>query len=84
MARLVDKYRDTGTVLNITANGGTHYNGVTIVETFDDFIVLEGEAAGERSGGQWRGGRVNVLINSITRFEPMDIGTKIKLNLRGM
>jgi hypothetical protein len=84
MARLVDRYRDEGTILYITGNGGTHYNGVRIVETFDDFIVLEGEAAGERSGGAWRGGRVNVLINSITRFEPMDIGTKVKLNLRGM
>lgn len=84
MARLVDKFRDEGTMMNITGNGGTHYNGVHIVETYEDFVVIEGEAAAERSGGNWRGGRVNVLINSITRFEPVDVGTRVKLNLRGL
>jgi len=83
MSRLVDKYRDEGTILNITGNGGTHYNGVRIVDTYDDFIVIEGEAASERAGGNWRGGIVNVSIVSITRFEPVAIGTKIKMNLKG-
>ncbi len=84
MVRLVDKYCEEGTLMNITGNGGTHYNGVRIVGTYEDFIVLEGEAAAERAGGNWRGGRVNVLINSITRLEPVDVGTKVKLNLRGL
>ncbi|MCD6118856.1 hypothetical protein J7K50_03355 [bacterium] len=83
MARLVDKYRDEKTILNVTGNSGTHYNGVTIVATYDDFIVLDGESAAERAGGNWRGGRVNVLIGSITRFEPVAVSQKVRLNLKG-
>ncbi|MEP0813839.1 MAG: hypothetical protein HRF49_04130 [bacterium] len=84
MSRLVDKYRSDGTLLNITGNGGTHYNGVTIVECYDDFIVVEGEAASERSGGNWRGGRVNINIVSITRLEPVATEQQVRLRLKGL
>lgn len=83
MARLVENYREIGTMLNITANAGVHYNGVKIVDVYEDFIVIEGDRTGERSGGNWRGGRVNVNIATITRLEEVSDEHRIRLNLRG-
>ena len=84
MARLVDKLKTEQTLLNITGNGGVHYNGVVVVEVYDDFIVVEGEAVGERSGGNWRGGKVNVNIVSITRLEAVATEQQVRLRLKGM
>lgn len=83
MARLVDKFRDEGDLLNVTGNGGVHYNAVRIVETFDDFIVIEAAEGAERGGGGWRGGRVNVNIATITRLETVETSQKVRLGLRG-
>lgn len=83
MARLVDKYRDEGDLLNVTGNGGVHYNAVRIVETFDDFMVIQAAEGAERGGGGWRGGRVNVNISTITRLETVETSQKVRLGLRG-
>ena len=84
MPRLVDKYLRDEQLLNVTGNGGTHYNAVRIVEAYDDFIVCEGESASERSGGNWRGGRVNVNITTITRFEPVATEQQVRIKLKGL
>lgn len=81
--KLVERYMQDGTELNITGNGGTHYNGVRIVEVYDDFIVVEAGETAVRSAGQFRGGRTNVNICSITRLEEAELASRIRGNLMG-
>lgn len=76
--KLVERYMQDGTELNITGNGGTHYNGVRIVEVYDDFIVVEAGAAAMRTAGQFRGGLTNVNLFTITRLEEAELAGRIR------
>jgi len=76
--KLVDKYMQDGRELNISGNGGTHYNGVRIVEVYDDFIVVEPGETAMRTAGQFRGGRTNINLYSITRLEETEIASRIR------
>ena len=81
--KLVDRYMQDGTELNISGNGGTHYNGVRVVEVFDDFIVVEPSDSAVRQAGQFRGGRANINICSITRLEEAELASRVRGNLMG-
>jgi hypothetical protein len=76
--KLVDKYMQDGTELNISGNGGTHYNGVRIVEVYDDFIIVEAGETAMRTAGQFRGGRTNINICTITRLEEAELASRIR------
>jgi len=82
--RLVDKYRDDGTVLNITGNAGIHYNSVVITEAYDDFIVVEPASGAERAGGAFRGDHANINLATITRFEEAGAEQKLRARLKGL
>jgi hypothetical protein len=81
--KLTEQYMQQGTELNITGNGGTHYNGVRIVEVYDDFIVVEAGETAVRSAGQFRGGRTNISLFSITRLEEAELASRIRGNILG-
>lgn len=72
--KLVEQLMNDGTELNITGNGGTHYNGIKIVEVWDDFITIEVGNTGMRQAGQYRGGATYVNIATITRIELANAG----------
>lgn len=72
--KLVEKLMEEGAELNITGNGGTHYNGVKIVEVWDDFITIQVGDTGVRQSGQFRGGATHVNITTITRIELASVG----------
>ena len=76
--KLVEKYKQESTELNLTGNGGTHYNGVRIVEVYDDFIVVEPGDTAMRQAGQFRGGRTNINIYSITRLEEAELAARVR------
>ena len=76
--RLTEKLMQDGTELNITGNGGTHYNGVRIVEVYDDFIIVEAGETAMRTAGQFRGGRTNINLYSITRLEEAELASRIR------
>lgn len=81
--QLVQKLMDEGVEVNITGNGGTHFNGVRIVEVYDDFIGVETASETLRQAGQFRGGGVAyVNIASITRLEPAGMGSRVQDSLR--
>lgn len=81
--KLVQKMMDEGVELNITGNGGTHYNGVRIVEVYDDFIGVENSSDTLRQAGQFRGGGVAYInIVSITRLEPASMGNRVQDSIR--
>jgi hypothetical protein len=81
--KLVQKLMDEGAELNITGNGGVHYNGVRIVEVYDDFIGVDASSDTLRQAGQFRGGGVAyVNIGSITRLEPAGMGSRVQDSLR--
>lgn len=82
--RLVDKYRDDETVLNITGNAGIHYNSVVIAEAYDDFIIVEPASGAERAGGAFRGDRANINIPTITRLEVAGTEQKLRARLKGL
>jgi hypothetical protein len=79
--KLVERYMQQGTELNITGNGGTHYNGVRISEVFDDFIVVEVGNTAMRTAGQFRGGSTNICLFSITRLEEAELAARIRGDL---
>lgn len=79
--KLVERYMNEGTELNITGNGGTHYNGVKIVEVYDDFVVVEAGNTAMRTAGQFRGGTTNVNLYTITRLEEAELGSRIRGDL---
>jgi hypothetical protein len=85
--KLVEKMMNERTELNLTANGGVHYNGVVIVEVWDDFISIEPGDAAMRSAGQFRGGKTYVNIATITRLDDANVtetpAGKIRGNLLG-
>jgi len=82
--RLVDKYRDEGTVLNVTGNAGTHYNSVRIVQAYDDFIVVEPALGAERAGGAFRGDKANINLVTITRLEEAGTEQRLRAQLKGV
>jgi hypothetical protein len=73
--KLVEKLMQSGVELNITGNGGVHFNGVIIVEVYDDFIALKPGSTAVRSQGQFRGEFTYVNIATITRLEEVELGT---------
>lgn len=68
--KLVEQLMQQGVELNVTGNGGTHYNGVKITEVWDDFIAVEVGDSGMRQAGQYRGGKAYINVYTITRIEP--------------
>jgi hypothetical protein len=81
--RLTQKLMDENAELNITGNGGTHYNGVRIVEVYDDFIGIEAGDSALRQAGQFRGGEaVYVNVATITRLERAGMGSRIQDSIR--
>jgi len=80
--KLVEQLKDNGTELNITGNGGTHYNGVRITEVWDDFIAVEVGDEGMRQAGQFRGGKTYVNIYTITRLEEAGMGGSVQDSIR--
>lgn len=67
--KLVEQLMNDGVELNMTGNGGVHYNGVKITEVWDDFIAVEVSDSGMRQAGQFRGGKTYVNLYTITRIE---------------
>ena len=80
--KLVEKLMNEGAELNITGNGGTHFNGVRITEVWDDFITVEVGNTGMRQAGQYRGGATYVNIASITRLEQAGESGNIQDSIR--
>jgi len=81
--RLTQKLMDESAELNITGNGGTHYNGVKIVECYEDFIAVEASDGAMRQAGQFRGGEaVYVNTATITRLERAAMGSRIQDSIR--
>ncbi len=80
--KLVEHLMKQGEEWNITGNDGTHYNGVKIVEVYDDFIAVEPTDHAMRSGGQFRGGKTYVNIATITRLEEGGIGGSVQDSIR--
>jgi hypothetical protein len=80
--KLVQKYMEQGIELNITGNAGTHYNGVKIVEVYDDFIAIEPTESALQTAGQFRGGRTNINIYTITRLEEAGTSAQVRDSLR--
>lgn len=80
--KLVEKLMNDETDLNITGNGGTHYNGVRITQVWDDFIMVEVSNTGMRQAGQFRGGATYVNIASITRLEQAGMGGSVQDSIR--
>ena len=72
--KLVEQLMNDGVELNITGNGGTHYNGVKITAVWDDFITVEVGDTGMRQAGQFRGGPTHVNLATITRLEHAGAG----------
>lgn len=72
--KLLEKLMQSGQEFNVTGNGGVHYNGVRIVEVYDDFITLAPGSTAVRNQGQFRGEKVYVNIASITRLEDVELG----------
>lgn len=85
--KLVEKLMNERVELNLTANGGVHYNGVVITEVWDDFIAVEPGNAAMRSAGQFRGGTTYVNISTITRLDDANVtetpSGKVRGNLLG-
>lgn len=81
--RLVQKLMDEGRELNVTGNGGVHFNGVKIVEIYEDFIAVEPGSTAVRGQGQFRGEQVFVNIATITRLEFADLQNRVRGNLLG-
>jgi hypothetical protein len=81
--RLTQELMNEGAELNITGNGGTHYNGVKIVACYDDFIAIEASDSAMRQAGQFRGGdQVYVNVATITRLERAGMGSKVQDSIR--
>ncbi len=80
--KLVEKLMNDGNELNITGNGGTHYNGVRITQVWDEFITVEVGNTGMRQAGQFRGGATYVNIASITRLEEAGMGGSVQDSIR--
>ena len=80
--KLCEKLMNEGVELNMTGNDGTHYNGVTITEVYDDFITVEPSNTAMRSAGQFRGGHTYVNIASITRLELAGEGGRVQDSIR--
>ena len=80
--KLVEQLMNNGVELNITGNGGTHYNGVRITEVWDDFITVEVGDEGMRQAGQFRGGKTYVNIYTITRLEEAGMGGSVQDSIR--
>ena len=80
--KLVEKLMNDGVELNITGNGGTHYNGVKIVEVWEDFITVDAAESATRQAGQFRGGATYVNISSITRLEQAGFGGSVQDSIR--
>ena len=80
--KLVEQFMNNGTELNITGNGGTHYNGVKITEVWDEFILVEVGDTGMRQAGQFRGGKTYVNIATITRIEEAGFGGSVQDSVR--
>ncbi|GEM_PF-1262514 len=80
--KLVEQLMNDGTELNITGNAGTHYNGVKIVEVWDDFIAVEVGDSGMRQAGQYRGGRAYINVYTITRIEPAGMEGSVQDSIR--
>ena len=80
--KLVEQLMQQGVELNITGNGGTHYNGVKIVAIYDDFIVVEPGNSAMRSGGQFRGGKTYVNATTITRLEEAGLEGSVQDSIR--
>ena len=81
--RLTQKLMDESAELNITGNGGVHYNGVRIIECFDDFIAIEQGDSAMRTAGQFRGGeQVYVNVASITRLERAQLTNRVQDSIR--
>ena len=81
--KLVQKLMDDGRELNITGNGGVHFNGVKIVEVYDDFVAVEPASTAVRGAGQFRGERTYVNLYTITRIEEADLQNRVRGNLLG-
>jgi hypothetical protein len=81
--KLVEKYMQERTELNITGNGGTHYNGVMITAVYDDFITVEPSDTAARQAGQYRGGPAHVNLYMITRLEEAALASRIRGDLLG-
>jgi hypothetical protein len=81
--RLVDKLKNDGVVVNITGNSGIHYNSVRIVETYDDFVVVEPATGVEKAGGAFRGENANINIVTITRLEEAGLEQRIRAQVKG-
>ncbi|OPX23078.1 MAG: hypothetical protein B1H03_02780 [Planctomycetales bacterium 4484_113] len=82
--KLTQKYRDEGTILNITGNGGIHYNSVVITEVYDDFIVVKPAVGAEKAGGAFRGDFANINIATITRLEEASAQQRLRAQLKGV
>ena len=80
--KLLEQLMNNGVELNITGNGGTHYNGVRITEVWDDFIAVEVGDEGMRQAGQFRGGKTYVNIYTITRLEEAGMGGSVQDSIR--
>lgn len=80
--RLVEHLMEQGVELNITGNDGTHYNGVKIIEVWDDFITVEVGDSGMRQAGQFRGGKTYINIYTITRLEQAGVGGSVQNSIR--
>jgi len=80
--KLVQKLMDEAVELNITGNAGTHYNGVQIVEVYDDFIVVAPSTSAVRTAGQFRGGRTYVNLYTITRIEEAGMASQARDSIR--
>jgi hypothetical protein len=80
--KLCERLMNEGHELNMTGNGGVHYNGVRITEVYDDFIAVEAGNASMRSAGQFRGGQTYVNIATITRLELAGEGGRVQDSIR--
>jgi hypothetical protein len=80
--KLVEKLMNDGTELNITGNGGTHYNGVRITEVWDEFVMVEAGSTAVRQAGQFRGGATYINIATITRLEQAGMAGSVQDSIR--
>ena len=80
--KLVEQLMNDGIELNLTGNAGTHYNGVRIVEVWDDFIAVEASDSGMRQAGQFRGGKAYINIATITRVEMGGMAGSVQDSIR--
>lgn len=81
--KLVDKFMQERTELNLTGNAGTHYNGVVITAVYDDFITVEPSSAAARQPGQFRGGPAHINLATITRIEEAALAARVRGDILG-